>query len=388
MQSSNLVRLLLLSMLFAVGWSVVSAAGEADITVSASGLGSTRDAAMREMKRNAVEQAMGVLVRSNTLVEGFEIKRNKVLTQSEGFVKRINNLHEQRDGVGGWQLQAQVSVSSDSIKNEMMALKMLQIDAQMPRIAVVANEQLNGRDKGFALTATEAMRLLREKQFNIVDPAQIRKLRNASFDRALFANQGKSLPTLHIDLAADFFVVIKTECNSAPIMEGVRLETHQVVASIKVLNAGTGAVLAAETVTSQAAHISEQVGCAKAIDAAISQVFNDKLIDQMVAALSDVQNNGMTIHLTVRAGLSSYRLFKQFRSMVTDLEGVVSMNKRGWNRGEGSAEFDLLFRGTADELADALDALLSNKADHQHLIEIEDVKRNRLDVSFLKEEKK
>ncbi|MDQ6992560.1 MAG: hypothetical protein Q9M31_03740, partial [Mariprofundus sp.] len=277
-----------------------------EATIAASGNGLSKAEAMRDMKRNAVEQALGSLVKSSTVVENFEVKHDKILTMSEGFVKKVSDLEETHHADSGWSVKAVLTLSTESIKNEMMALKMLQIDAEMPRVAVITEEYLNGENKGLKLTETNIIKLLRAKQFNLIDPEQVKLIRSNSIDRALIEGNNKWIQLIKTQLNADFVVIAKTRCTSSLIMEGVMMKTHQVTSSVKVMNAGTGALIAADTTTGKAAHISEQVGCEQAIGSAISSLFNEHLTDQMIHTLSDNLNNGMKIHLAINKGLDSY----------------------------------------------------------------------------------
>lgn len=50
------------------------------------GYGATREEALEDACRNAIECAVGLFVRSETLVENFELKKDEILTQSNGYI--------------------------------------------------------------------------------------------------------------------------------------------------------------------------------------------------------------------------------------------------------------------------------------------------------------
>src|SRR3989338_7274939 len=56
-------------------------------TVSIIGRGTTKEDAIQDALRNAVEKATGVFVYSTTDVENFQLVKDKIVTASRGYVK-------------------------------------------------------------------------------------------------------------------------------------------------------------------------------------------------------------------------------------------------------------------------------------------------------------
>ena len=76
------------------------AADEGVIEVTATGIGVDSNAALKNAYKSAVEQAVGSLVDSKTMVENDEIISDKILSHSGGFVERYDMLGEPETGEG------------------------------------------------------------------------------------------------------------------------------------------------------------------------------------------------------------------------------------------------------------------------------------------------
>ena len=79
--------------------------------VVATGIGIDRDAAIKQGLRGAVEQAIGVFLKSESVVENFELIDDKILSHSRGYVESYDILKEGPDaGLYGVTLKAVVIV--------------------------------------------------------------------------------------------------------------------------------------------------------------------------------------------------------------------------------------------------------------------------------------
>ena len=68
----------------------LAVAQQGTLTVSARGIGLDQDAAKKDALINAMQQAVGSFLDSETLIENDEIIRDKILSVSDGFVKKYD----------------------------------------------------------------------------------------------------------------------------------------------------------------------------------------------------------------------------------------------------------------------------------------------------------
>ncbi|MCF8352163.1 MAG: hypothetical protein K9H15_13435 [Bacteroidales bacterium] len=72
-------------------------AGEGEKKVITSAYGETPEKALENALRNAVEEAVGALVSSETIIENDDIVKDEVLSYSKGFIKTYKKLSEEKD---------------------------------------------------------------------------------------------------------------------------------------------------------------------------------------------------------------------------------------------------------------------------------------------------
>mgnify|MGYP003826913203 CR=1 FL=1 len=88
-----------------------AAAAERGVTtVVAEGVGTSRDEALKDAFREAVQAVVGTVVDGETLIENDELIRDKVLTYSNGFITSFDQLSEnRRDGLLRVRIRANVA---------------------------------------------------------------------------------------------------------------------------------------------------------------------------------------------------------------------------------------------------------------------------------------
>ena len=57
-----------------------------------------RSKALDEAQRNAVEKAVGVMITSATSVENFQVKMDRILSESKGYITSYKIISEERTG--------------------------------------------------------------------------------------------------------------------------------------------------------------------------------------------------------------------------------------------------------------------------------------------------
>src|SRR5579885_936212 len=106
MRHGGVNRTVVLGGLFCLGLMVAGPALAQSQTVTAEGVagiqggdqGIARDNALRDAQRKAVEQAVGALVASETLVENFVTVRDNILSKSQGYIQKYAIVKEGAQG--------------------------------------------------------------------------------------------------------------------------------------------------------------------------------------------------------------------------------------------------------------------------------------------------
>jgi len=85
-------------------------------SINVIGTGTTKENAIQDALRNAVEKATGVFIYSVTEVNNFQIERDKIIASSRGFVKEYKVIEEKHLD-NNYFITVNVKVNSDSIKS-------------------------------------------------------------------------------------------------------------------------------------------------------------------------------------------------------------------------------------------------------------------------------
>ncbi|MFC1481589.1 hypothetical protein ACFL6E_05030 [Candidatus Neomarinimicrobiota bacterium] len=121
-------------------------------TVVATGIGIDRDAALRQGLRIAVEQAIGLFLKSETVVENYELINDKILTHSRGYVETFEILSEgPQDGSYNMKLSAIVVIKE--LENTLVEMKLYSREVEGESLFGKAFTQIESRKSGAALYA-------------------------------------------------------------------------------------------------------------------------------------------------------------------------------------------------------------------------------------------
>ena len=111
-------------------------------TVTVTGEGISAMQAENDAMRTAVEQAIGVLVDSKTLVENNAVLRDQIYTQSRGFITNYQIISRQQTA-SGWRITIRAAVDdqpNSKLMNELTRLGIIDVQLRDPRIAVAIPE--------------------------------------------------------------------------------------------------------------------------------------------------------------------------------------------------------------------------------------------------------
>ncbi len=132
--------------------SAVPAGASTTISTTAEGVGviesgnkaSARDQAIRDGLRIAVEQAVGTLVASETLVQNYEVLRDQIYSKTQGYIQDYAIIDEKEEGTL-YRVTVKAQVAQGNLQEDLLALGMLMQRKQMPRIMLMVAEQNVGR---------------------------------------------------------------------------------------------------------------------------------------------------------------------------------------------------------------------------------------------------
>jgi len=154
-------------------------------SVVADGEGPSRDTAIKEASRNAIEQAIGTLVSSNTQVSGGVLDMDKVVTASLGYVTSYEVLAEGKDPIDEtYKVRIRAEVDEHMVKaniNNDLYQKNVQTFMNNPRVMVIYSRRTPNApsdDSPGAKTLVDCIQeKLRERHFRIFLQEELQRIR-------------------------------------------------------------------------------------------------------------------------------------------------------------------------------------------------------------------
>ncbi len=328
-----------------------------------------REETINQANRLALEQAMGVYVVSETLVENMAVVSDTILTKSSGYISGYKILSESKaNGILRIKLEATVSVLP--LVDQLAKLGLLR-DWTVAVVLVsnggerASNEAAKTRlnqtmiDKGFKLADNQALVALNQ-------PAVLEQIQKG--------NHMAALPILR-DQGVDVLVVGTTL--TRPTEDGV-IESYGGVKTImtqgrldaRVVRVDTGEILSSKSFQGVAGGSSQDIAESKAIDQAAAKAgdFFALEIAKLPAATT------ATVQLKVK-GLSFQRE-RAFYAALQKIQGLSRLKKGAYVNQVSNYEVE--FKGKATELADAL---ADNKALLAFKFEIQSVTSGAIEAT-------
>lgn len=323
--------------------------------VEVEGRGASEEAALKEAFRNALEKVVGVMVASQTEVSNFQTVRDRIFAHAEGYVSAYQVLDRYQYPDGSWGLKVRVTVTERSVHDDLVALKVLQMQVGNPKLVVSYDP--HGPQHGLTRLAIDRMNaFLASRGIPYVQ---------APDDRA--ASTAK-------DALADATVVV-----SAELRETRRSGDWRFVKARVQINAfdATGRGLGSETGYSR--ELAMRSGVTSGHEAALEEAVRDaaeRTMKLVVAHWKSEVSQGKPYHVTLR-GLGGYEEQRRFTELLKASAREVKLETSG----KGEASYTVWSRETVDEL---LDRVMGGAAGSRLKLELDRQEPGRIELRVRK----
>lgn len=325
-----------------------------------------RDTAINDALRKAVEQAVGTMVSSETVVENYQLIRDSILTKSQGYIQNYKVVSES-PSPELYQVTISATVALGDLKNDLAALGILMQRAQKPRVLFMIAEQNIGQEfymfwwhgksefKGqhydMAASETALKEEFLNKGFNVVDSSVATGKIEVSNAYKIADLTDAGAISVGRQLGAEVIVKGKALAKEGPRNTGSKVGSYIADITASALRVDNGAVLGSARGHGVSRNISEVTGGTEALEKAAREA-SGKIIDQIIAKWSGEVSGGGLIQLTVR-GISEYSDFVKFKDIIQgQIRGVQAIYQRSLEG--GTAVLDVEMKGNAQQLSDEI----------------------------------
>lgn len=341
-----------------------------------------RDLAIEDALRRSVEQAVGTLISSESMVQNYALISDNIFSKSTGYIKTYDILDEgEKDGL--YAVKALVDVGMADIKSDLGAIGLLMQRKHKPRVMVIACETIDEDSlqilENISVTESAIIGQFLQKGFKVVDSDTVKRVTER--DQFLHVLEGDNILAAKIGLqyGAEVVIIGKAAASSSGyVMRGSNLQSIHANVTARVIRADNAEIIASGDKFSDKAHISVIEGARQAFKTA-GEKLAISLIEQILAKWSDETTNLGSVELVI-SGLDSFNdLIALKEALKQNVRGVKSIHQRSFTSGVAKLEIDL--RGDTQTLAEMLATLKMGNV----MLDITDMTQNKIQAIVVKE---
>lgn len=308
----------------------------------------SRDKAIDDALRNAVEQATGSLIENEVLVENYQLLSDKIYSQSRGYVQTYEVLDEKMDQ-GLYRVTIQATVASGDLKHDLRGLDLLMRRVRKPRVMVLFEESISEGVSSGRLAEDAISKVLLDNGFKLVDADTVRRNLGQDKVQGLLAGDGRVATVISDKYGAEMLLLGAAQAVTNQVTIGdIKINSNQAVITAKLVRADTGEVKVSETRQAAKPHVNSLSGIQMAVSEASELLAND-MIDKIIQIFHEEVYNRVNVNLTI-FGLLGYGHLQEVIQLISDnVRGIKEIYQRNYSM--GTAELEIELAGSTQSLA-------------------------------------
>lgn len=347
----------------------VSVTADGIAVVAGEDIGQARDMAVTDALRKVVEQAVGTMIASETVIENYQLLSDQVYSKAQGYVQSYKIVSEKREDKI-YRVIVNAVVGKSGLKDDLAGLGLLLARKNMPRVMLMIVEQNIGQERVYywwfggsderagqadlSVAENVLMQKLVEKGFPVVDHGIRTKTAKISKAYRRSNLSDDAVQDIGDLFGADIVIYGKALAKSHGTVMNSPMRSALADISLRAVNTDDGRVIATSMQNGAAVHPSEVTAGGEALKK-VSEDAAEDLIGKMVARFSrDVSGSGM-VQIEI-LGNKPVQSVSRFRDVIKSrVRGVTKVYQRGTSNGVASLEVETGF--SAQDLADQFQKL-------------------------------
>ena len=337
---------------------MVTAEGVAGIQGNAKDI--ARDAAIEDAQKRAVEQAVGILIDSQTQVENYQLISDKILSQTKGYIKHYSIAGETEDS-GLLRVRINAEVALGKLTDDLSGIGILLGQMHKPRTMIMIAEQNighewyawwwghQGQTMDMGVVENTFIDVFTQKGFEFIDHDAAEKnikVTSAYKIQDLTAAQAQTLGN-----QADAEVVIVGKAVAKLYGDiGGGMKSAQADLSVRAIRTDTGQILASATTHGAAVHITPETAGTEALKKAATTAA-EQMADKILAIYSKEVGGTRSVNIVV-SGLNKTQFVKFKDVLRNQVRGIQDLHERSF--ANNTAKISVDTKGSAQSLSDEL----------------------------------
>ncbi|MDP8299727.1 MAG: hypothetical protein P9L88_07505 [Candidatus Tantalella remota] len=314
----------------------------------------SRKMAVNRALRKAVEQGVGVIIDSETMVKNYQLLDDRIYSTVKGYVTGFEIIDDNGGEGGLYKVTVKANVALGALTKDVKALGLVQQKLNYPRIMVLVNDHVDGLKQPGHFATAEIGKVFAQSNVPVVSRDQMQMIKER--DATLFYGDPDKAAALGRRYGAEVAIVgqATSELVEASQPYGVEVYAYQATVDVKAVKTDNAQVIAFESATETARGSGRFPTANKAILAA-SRTAADGLLKRVAEAWRDEVYNEMVIEV-IAAGATPV-VAEKLRDAVGSLEGVKSVSIR--SAVNNVVELSVRFFGSIDQFVSALESIKS-----------------------------
>ncbi|WP_295157454.1 hypothetical protein [uncultured Brachyspira sp.] len=322
--------------IIAEGYSSADGRGEANAI----------ERAIESAKRNAVEQAVGSIIQSSTLVENNRLISSKIYDNTTGYISSYKVINIAKSG-SVWYSKIEATVGVDMIQDNLQAMGILMDRKNMPLIVVLVTDETGELSESFNV---ELEKNMSEKGFKFVSGSSLKSVmrkENITYEDTKSYNSSDSIKKIAAATGAQIAIIGKANASFFTSIQGTAMKSYRSDVAITAIN------ISDYTVIARATHQAGGVGGSDRDAHSIALVksadyLSDDFINQIVKKWQNEVQNGTEYTIYVN-GLNFDEAIGFEDALKKNIGGLKSVYNRGVS-GE-SSKYVVTYVGSSRDLA-------------------------------------
>ena len=358
----------------------VPAAPAGLVQVVVEGTGYDKLSAVNAAFRNAIEQAAGAFLKSQTEVKDFVVTRDIIVAKSAGYVKQHEIIEGPKvrklpTGELVW-VKCRCWVATKPLKDDWLGVQMVLKQVGRPKIMVMIVDRVDGMMRDESYVQAQLEQELIKSGFELVSKEALSALEQKKLLAARIKGDEKAIMEMAQKFKAQAYIVgTVTARFIREFNPGIRMWEYSIGSIVKVYETNTGRLMGTVALPNQiVSDRGDQTGAANSGLVKVAKKFAPAMKYQTINywyAMSDPRQ-GQDIVLEV-----GNMTFSKHRAVLKALRNIDVFNEANGEFGTGKSTFTIKSTVAVNDAAVKIDDLRFGKTT-QYKIEISAMRGNRI----------
>ncbi len=221
--------------------------GDNLVEIKVVGAGMSKEQALRDAQRKAVEQGAGTYIHSQSETKDFALVRDTILTKSTGFLKSFKITREKEMEDGTWEVGIDAEVSVQGIVDMWGTVTTMLQRVGRPKIMVFIDEKIGPEQIEDSTVQTCIEQALLKSGFLLVDKKQLKEIDRKDLQSAAAEDSPAKVQAIAKRFGAQLFITgsAHAQHGDSKLIGGVHLYTAEAEANVRTFRSDTGQLISA-----------------------------------------------------------------------------------------------------------------------------------------------